>query len=77
MGQYFKIVDFDLMQSLYGMGKLGENVTNDFEELIRMICEVEMPPSLVAVPKAPLRAVASPRGTTSYVVCHTCAVFIL
>lgn len=46
------------MKSLYGMEKLGENVTNPFETLIRMICEVDMPPSLVQLSRIPVEFAA-------------------
>lgn len=67
MGQDFKVVDLDLMEGLYHMGKLGENVENPFEDLIRMICEVDIPPSPVAAVKTPRRASGVPQEIATYV----------
>lgn len=66
MGQYFKVVDFDLLQGLYSMGKLGENVTNPFETVVRMICEVDIPPSPVAAVKAPRRLTSGSHDPLTY-----------
>lgn len=51
MAQYFKIINLTRMVALYDMGKLGESVYESFDELISAICEVDTPPSIVALSK--------------------------
>lgn len=53
MGQYFRLIDLDLMVSLDDMGKLGENVQESFDKVIEAICEVDTPRGLVAAVKEP------------------------
>jgi len=44
MGQYWRIVDLTLMESLYELGKLGESIGDGFNKIVDLLrTEVEVP----------------------------------